>query len=89
MGFFDFLDSNNHVLAKIDGGKLLDRNNHVIGKITSIGDYAFKGCGLQEVISYIDNPFDIWISTFSDDTYETATLYVPVGTISKYKTKKG
>ena len=38
MGFFDFLDSNNHVLAKIDGGKLLDRNNHVIGKITWSGD---------------------------------------------------
>ena len=38
MGFFDFLDSNNHVLAKIDSGKLYDRNNHVIGKITWGGD---------------------------------------------------
>jgi len=39
MGFFDFLDSNNHVLSKIDSsGKLYDRNNHVIGKITWGGD---------------------------------------------------
>jgi hypothetical protein len=38
MGFFDFLDGNNHVLAKIDGGKLYDRNNHVIGRITWGGD---------------------------------------------------
>lgn len=38
MGFLDFLDKNNHVLAKIDGDRLLDRNNHVIGKITWSGD---------------------------------------------------
>ena len=38
MGILDFLDSNNHVLAKIDGNRLLDRNNHVIGKITWSGD---------------------------------------------------
>ena len=38
MGFLDFLDSNNHVLAKIDGGRLLDRNSHVIGKITWTGE---------------------------------------------------
>ena len=39
MGFFDFLNSNNHVVAKIDSsGKLYDRNNHVLGRITWTGD---------------------------------------------------
>ena len=33
MGFLDFLDNNNHVLAKIDGERLFDRNNHVISMV--------------------------------------------------------
>lgn len=38
MGFFDFLDSNNHVLVKIGDGKLYDCNSHVIGRITWSGE---------------------------------------------------
>ena len=55
--------------------------------VTSIGEYAFDGCSLlSEVISMIENPYDIDTNTFSN--YE-ATLYVPVGTMAKYKATEG
>ena len=57
--------------------------------VTSIGDYAFDGCELQEVISMNENPFDINIETFSNNTFYNATLCVPVGTIEKYRAAEG
>ena len=45
----------------------------------------FANVDLQEVISYIDNPFNINTNTFSDNAYNNGTLYVPAGTIDKYK----
>ena len=57
--------------------------------MTSIGGYAFDGCNLSEVISKIENPFSIDTSTFSDNTFYNATLYVPAGTIDKYKSTDG
>ncbi len=57
--------------------------------VTSIGEYAFRGCVLQKVNSKIENPFDIDTTTFSDNTFYNATLYVPAGTIDKYKTADG
>ena len=57
--------------------------------VTSIGGYAFDGCNLSEVISKIENPFSIDTSTFSDNTFYNATLYVPAGTIDKYKSTDG
>jgi len=54
--------------------------------VTSIGIYAFEECGkLKTVISRITDPFVININTFLDKTYSTATLYVPKGTVAKYK----
>ena len=53
--------------------------------VTSIGDKAFDCWDLKEVISYIDNPFNINTNTFSDNTYNYGTLYVPAGTVDKYK----
>ena len=48
--------------------------------VTSIGSYAFHGCsGLTSVISLNTTPPNISNSTFSDDTYKSATLNVPVG----------
>ena len=64
--------------------------------VTTIGSYAFLGCNdLSIVISKIDNPFDLYdrywegYGTFSPNTYNNATLYVPKGTIDLYKAKEG
>ena len=54
-----------------------------------IGESAFKECGLTEIISKIENPLAIDTNTFSDSTYNNATLYVPKGTIEKYKAQEG
>ena len=57
--------------------------------VTSIGEQAFAECDIPEIISRIVNPFSISADTFSDNTYSTATLYVPAGTIDKYKAVQG
>ena len=56
--------------------------------VTSIGSWAFGGADIPTVISLIENPFII-SSTFSNNTYKNATLYVPKGTIDKYKATEG
>jgi hypothetical protein len=52
--------------------------------------------GLTSVISLIENPFpihgkslDYYTETFSQNTFKNATLYVPAGTIEKYKATEG
>lgn len=57
--------------------------------MTSIGEYAFYRCDILEIISKIDNPFKIEKNTFSDNTFYNATLFVPIGTIDKYKKTEG
>ena len=64
--------------------------------VTSIGKRAFDLCShLITVISLIEEPFAIWgkidvfAQTFSDLTFDKATLYVPNGTIAKYKATGG
>ncbi len=62
--------------------------------VTRIGDNAFEGVDIPTVISLIENPLTIsgktWNSrTFSQNTFNNATLYVPKGTIDKYKATDG
>ena len=58
--------------------------------VTSIGNGAFAGADIPTVISLIENPYTIAgkssnFRTFSQNTFNNATLYVPTGTIGKYK----
>lgn len=59
--------------------------------VTSIGDEAFYGCkNLTSIISLIENPFSLKGNrTFDLDVFNNSTLYVPVGTIEKYKATDG
>ena len=62
--------------------------------VTSIGNWAFDGADISSVVSLIENPFKIsgilsGRRTFSLSTFYNATLYVPVGTIEKYKATDG
>ncbi len=63
--------------------------------VTSIGERAFYDCsGLTSVISLIEEPFKISgksssSGTFDLDVFNNVTLYVPVGTIDKYKSTEG
>ena len=62
--------------------------------VTSIGSQAFYGIDMPTVISMIENPFGITGKsssnrTFSQNTFNNATLYVPKGTIDQYKATDG
>ena len=62
--------------------------------VTSIGERAFDDADIPTVISLIENPFTITgktsnSRTFSQNTFNNATLYVPKGTIGKYKETEG
>ena len=63
--------------------------------VRSIGANAFSGCtGLTYIVSLIENPFSINGKTSSSQTFDSnifnnARLYVPVGTINKYKYTQG
>ena len=62
--------------------------------VTSIGGKAFDVADIPTVISLIENPFSIagktsYERTFSLNTFNNATLYVPKGTIDKYKATNG
>jgi hypothetical protein len=57
--------------------------------VTRIGESAFLWCDIPEVISNIEDPFTIATNTFSNNTFINATLYVPKGTIDKYKATEG
>ena len=54
--------------------------------VTSIGDCAFDNCsGLTSVISRMENPCSIDEKCFSEVVFNNIPLYVPKGTVVKYK----
>ena len=62
--------------------------------MTSIGNNAFDKVDIPTIISLIENPFKITgmtssRRTFTQNTFNNATLYVPKGTIEKYKATDG
>ena len=57
--------------------------------VNTIGEYSFDGCDIPIVASLIENPFEISSETFTQNTFKNATLYVPKGTIDKYKATNG
>ncbi|MBO5628529.1 MAG: leucine-rich repeat protein [Aeriscardovia sp.] len=62
--------------------------------VTSMGYNAFDEVDIPTVISLIENPFTITgktsnFRTFTQNTFNNATLYVPKGTIEKYKATDG
>ncbi|MCH5311368.1 MAG: leucine-rich repeat domain-containing protein [Prevotella sp.] len=57
--------------------------------VTSIGSYAFDYCNnLADFVSLIEEPFGVDYIV-SDLVYNNGTLYVPEGTIEKYKATDG
>ena len=64
--------------------------------VSAIGDGAFYGIDFQSVVSLIEHPSEIYgyddeefTSTFSENTFNNATLYVPAGTIDRYMATEG
>ena len=62
--------------------------------VTSIGNRAFDLDDIPTIISLIENPFTIIgktsnTRTFTLNTFNNATLYVPTGTIEEYKATGG
>ena len=57
--------------------------------VTSIGSEAFNCQKLTKVISLIEVPFGIRSDVFSQDTKMNADLFVPTGTIDRYKSTNG
>ena len=60
------------------------------GGVTGIERYAFSDCSaLTDITSYIKEPFAIDNNVFQGIPYETATLFVPAGTVDAYKATDG
>lgn len=62
--------------------------------MTSIGKFAFYGPTPTIVVSLIENPFAIYgelsnNKTFTQEAFNKTMLYVPVGTLDKYKSTEG
>ena len=59
-------------------------------QVTRIDAMAFYECNeITKVISMNENPTNIESHAFTETAYNNAILYVPIGSIDKYKSKEG
>lgn len=66
------------------------KNISIPNSVERIGGGAFRHSKkVENVYSFIVNPYDIDNVTFSDEAYTNATLYVPIGTKEIYRSKAG
>lgn len=69
-----------HVGSSAFNGCPVLKNVHIGSSVKSIGEEAFSGCASLKIINSLNNiPPVISENTFSEETYNTATLYVPIG----------
>lgn len=58
--------------------------------VTSIGNSAFQGCtSIQNVKTYIIEPYSLAKNVFPDEVYRQSTLFVPYGTEKLYSRYDG
>lgn len=67
---------------------------HLPSTLKHIGHRAFYSCsGLNSVVSFMPEPCpinrDVFLNTWNGDKFTEATLYVPIGSRSKYKAAAG
>ena len=81
-----------HSLKRIEGGAFNWSGLQEIDipeNVTFIGSYTISNCKqLKTVRSFINEPFEISENAFYGST-SAVTIYVPKGTVDKYKTTKG
>ncbi len=57
--------------------------------VTSIGASAFDKADIPTIITLMENPCRLGNNVFTNNTYKNATLFVPTGTINKYREAVG
>ena len=57
--------------------------------LEKIGDKAFKGSSIAFLQNYVEDPYEIADSVFTDGVYNNATLYVPENATDKYTSAGG
>ena len=82
---FKFLKHKGHLVVSgydKDGFKGVAK---IVARITYIEAYAFQACsGLTSIHCMGTTPPGLDYSSFTNDNYQTATLYVPIGSYSVY-----
>ena len=86
---YDSRDNCNAIIETTSNTLILGCKTTIIpNSVTSIGSYAFVGCsGLTEIYCKATNPptCNTKYQTFSDETLQYVTLYVPTGCKSAYE----
>ena len=59
-------------------------------QMQSIGSKAFSGCtGIKGITSYTEDPYPIEDDTFDQNAYDFTPIYVPQGTVDRYRLRRG